>query len=508
MGTPDNSIDKYAACLPDHLGGTGTYAKQYFVDYPARDPLARLILISPSLVLSDGLWDYSAGTANYQWVEQAVAGARAAGIRWIIVGMARDCVTAGEKRCEIGTDLFNLLVERRVDLILQGHEHGYERSKQLASGPGCTAVPLNAYNVGCVADDGADGRYNKGAGPVIVIAGTLGIPQRPMYPNDPEAPDFAALMGKGLNATYGFMKYTVTTDSLRGEFVRGAGGTFADAFAITGPGNGGDLAQTVTSTPPPSEGPTPPPAVAPAPPAGYWMLGADGRVYPFGDAVAYGGGGRGAVDIEPTPSRRGYWVLDAAGRVSAFGDAPELGGVSPGQLGRGESATSLSATPSGEGYWIFTTRGRAVNVGDAASLGDVSGLSLRGPVVDSVATPTGRGYYMVASDGGIFAFGDATFQGSMGDHRLNAPVQSLVPGRGGGYWLVASDGGVFAFRTPFRGSMGGARLNLPITGMVPYGDGYLMVGEDGGIFNFSDRPFVGSLGAHPPDQPIVAVAAL
>ena len=97
----------------------------------------------------------------------------------------------------------------------------------------------------------------------------------------------------------------------------------------------------------------------------------------------------------------------------------------------------------------------------------------------------------------------------MGDTRLNAPVQSLVPDPdGAGYWLVAADGGVFAFEAPFRGSMGGTKLNKPVTGMVPFGNGYLMVGEDGGIFNFSDRPFLGSLGDRPPARPIVSVAVL
>ena len=56
--------------------------------------------------------------------------------------------------------------------------------------------------------------------------------------------------------------------------------------------------------------------------------------------------------------------------------------------------------------------------------------------------------------------------------------------------------------------MGAVRLNKPVTGMVAFGNGYLMVAEDGGIFNFSDRPFDGSLGANPPVNPIVAVAAL
>ena len=274
------------------------------------------------------------------------------------------------------------------------------------------------------------------------------------------------------------------------------------------------------SAPPPTTGP-PSGSDAPGPGAGragtassgYWMLGRDGRVYPFGDASDLGHAtsapdGATAVDLEPTPSGGGYWIVDGAGRVQAFGDASHLGDAGPARLGGGESATSLSASPTGSGYWIFTSRGRVLPFGDADHLGDMSAVELNGPVLDSIPTPSGRGYYMVASDGGIFAFGDARFFGSMGGVSLNAPVQSLVPDPDGvGYWLVASDGGVFAFEAGFRGSMGDTRLNRPVTGMVPYGDGYLMVAADGGIFNFSDRPFSGSLGADPPAHPVVAVAA-
>jgi hypothetical protein len=248
--------------------------------------------------------------------------------------------------------------------------------------------------------------------------------------------------------------------------------------------------------------------------SGYWALGADGRVYPFGDAGTLGDasavlGGATAVHLEPTPSGNGYWVVDSQGRVSSYGDASDHGHVSPAQLGKGETVTSLSATPTGAGYWIFTTRGRAIPFGDATFHGDMSSVALNAPVVDSRPTPTGDGYYMVAADGGIFTFGDAVFHGSMGGVRLNAPVRSLVPDPDGrGYWLVAADGGIFAFDAGFRGSMGGQHLNRPVSGMVPYGDGYLMVAEDGGVFDFSNRPFSGSLGDHPPAHPVISVGAL
>ena len=280
----------------------------------------------------------------------------------------------------------------------------------------------------------------------------------------------------------------------------------------TGTGPAGPGATTTTTTgpggPAPDEG-----FVRAGSRPGYWVLDSAGAAYAFGGAPDLGApagplpAGAPAVDLEPTPSSAGYWVLAATGAVRPSGDAAALPDAA-GLLRPGETAAALSATPSGRGYWIVTDRGRVLAFGDAPFLGDVSGLTLNGAVLDSIATPSGAGYYMVAADGGIFAFGDAVFAGSMGGQRLNAPVQSLVPDPDGrGYWLVAADGGVFAFEAGFRGSMGGRPLNAPVTGMVPYGDGYLMVGADGGVFDFSSLPFSGSLGAHPPARPVVAVAA-
>jgi hypothetical protein len=534
----EGSIDRYTQCVPDRMGSTSVngagYGKEYFFDHPAAQPLARLIMISPSITMPDGtVYDYTATppSPHYQWLADTIDSARAAGIRWVIVGMARDCITAGEKQCEIGQDVFNLLVDKKVDLILQGHEHGYERSKQLASGPACPAIPLNVpAPAACIANDGTNGVYVKGDGAVIVIAGTLGIPQRAMYPQDPEAPDFAALMGgncaRGVatpsretplagdgapcagHRTPGFVKYTVSADQITATFVATTPDRFTDTFTIRSL----DTPITPTIAPPPPAGSTesPPNPAAAGTPDGYWMLGSDGRVYPFGAAATLGDGAPGvpAVHLEPTRSGRGYWVLEADGRVLNFGDAPPLGQVAVADLSPGEAVSSLAATPSGKGYWIFTNRGRTLAFGDAPFLGDVSKLRLNGPVLGSVATPSGRGYYMVASDGGIFAFGDAQFHGSMGGKTLNAPVQSLVPeATGNGYWLVASDGGIFAFDAPFKGSMGGVKLAKPVVGMIRYADGYLMVGADGGIFDFSAAPYLGSLGDHPAPAPIVSVAA-
>jgi alpha-tubulin suppressor-like RCC1 family protein len=250
----------------------------------------------------------------------------------------------------------------------------------------------------------------------------------------------------------------------------------------------------------------------PIPKSGYWMLGADGNIYRFGDARYFGRASyafpssTSAVAMKPLADGSGYWIVDSVGKVSAFGNAQNFGGRPP--LLPGEKVSTLSATPTAKGYWLFTNRGRAFRYGDAKFYGDMSGVALNGPVIASSATPSGKGYYMVASDGGVFAFGDARFYGSTGSMRLNKPVVGLSPDPDNkGYWLVATDGGVFAFQAPFRGSTGSMRLNKPVNGLVPFGNGYLMVASDGGVFNFSNKPFYGSLGSNPPAAPVIGIAA-
>jgi hypothetical protein len=276
-------------------------------------------------------------------------------------------------------------------------------------------------------------------------------------------------------------------------------------------------APTPTPAPP---SPTPPVCSqngAAAPPAatvgaGYWMLEQTGTIYGFGDSAELNPVVcETVVSIDASPGG-GYWILASDGTVYAAGGAANLGSVNLATLSAGEHVASISARPDGLGYWVFTNRGRAVPFGSATNLGGMQSTPLNGPIVASVATPTGAGYYMVGSDGGIFSFGDAAFWGSTGGMHLNGPVVGIAPDPdGGGYWLVGSDGGIFAFNAGFRGSVPGVlgptgHLNRPVIGAIAYGNGYLMVASDGGIFSFSDKPFLGSLGATPPANPIVAVA--
>ncbi len=229
------TIDAIAACLPHRVGAlSGQYGKEYYFDYPATAPLARFILVAPHITAEDGqVYTYTVGSAHYTWLANAIDSARAAGIRWVVVGMHKVCLSVGQQGCQIGPDLLNLLVEKRVDLVLQGHDHVYERSRQLAHSPACPQLRPNTYQAACVVDDGEDGAYPSGAGTVFLVVGTGGQGLHTVSDTDPEAPYFARWMGINRQPTPGFVRVTVSDTALDADYLGVAGAGFTDHFSLT-----------------------------------------------------------------------------------------------------------------------------------------------------------------------------------------------------------------------------------------------------------------------------------
>jgi len=228
----DGQINNYVTCLPHRLSPlTGLYGKQYYFDYPTGSPLARFINISPGLTFpDDGFYDYTAGTPRYNWVQSAIDGARSAGIRYVVVSMHKYCISLVSGSCEAGADLMNLLISKKVDLYLQGHDHAYSRSKQLAFKPSCTSITPGSFNSNCVVDN--DNQFAYGAGTVIATVGVGGVGINDQNPSDPEAGYFSTFQGSSSNPTFGFLKFTVTPTSISAQFVRGSGGNYTDSFTI------------------------------------------------------------------------------------------------------------------------------------------------------------------------------------------------------------------------------------------------------------------------------------
>jgi Calcineurin-like phosphoesterase len=228
----DGFIDNFAECLPNRLPTMeGTYAREWYVDLPVEDPLVRFVMISPDITfLDDGTWDYSEGTPHHEWTAETIDGARSEGIPWVVVGAHKPCLTPGVYDCDIGTDIFDLMLEKQVDLVLFGHEHHYARTHQLAIGGDCPTVPVEDFSAACVEDE--DASLQQGAGTTFVTVGTGGIRLRDVDEDDAEWDYFAAVSGANREPTHGLLDLEVSASELRGEFVPAATGTFTDRFTI------------------------------------------------------------------------------------------------------------------------------------------------------------------------------------------------------------------------------------------------------------------------------------
>lgn len=230
----DGPLDDFAKCLPDRLNAVGRYGRQYYFDVGR---LARFIMISPDLTIDRahyyyGTHDNGTDNSSIAWLDETIDQARAAGIEWIVVGMHKNCISVGEYYCDVYQDLFSTLIEKKVDLVLSGHDHTYQRSKQIAAPrDGCEAVIVNRFDPDCVVDD--DDSYRKGAGSAFVISGAGGAELYPVHANDPEAGYFVAAMGRNTSGNrHGFAMLTISPRRLAVRFVGSTPGSFADRFEI------------------------------------------------------------------------------------------------------------------------------------------------------------------------------------------------------------------------------------------------------------------------------------
>jgi len=257
---------------------------------------------------------------------------------------------------------------------------------------------------------------------------------------------------------------------------------------------------TVVALPAPSAGAAP----APHPYAG------DG-IIPFGDATNFTTQdpplASAITGMAVTPDGKGYWLVGADGGVFAFGDAMFYGSLGATRLNG--PVVAITATPDGKGYWLAALDGGVFAFGDAAFYGSMGASRLDHPVVGMAATHDGAGYWLVAADGGVFAFGDAAFYGSMGATHLAAGVVGMVATADGkGYWMVGGDGGVFNFGDAgFYGSMADKPPANSIAAMAatPDGAGYWMVGNDGTVYTFGDAPALGSSATTTPVSPVSSI---
>lgn len=167
--------------------------------------------------------------------------------------------------------------------------------------------------------------------------------------------------------------------------------------------------------------------------AGYWVFTNQGRVVAggtakhHGDALSLSLAGEIIASVS-TRTGNGYYLLGSDGGVFTFGDAVFYGSVPqvlPGVV-LDCPVVGLVPTPSGGGYWMVACDGGVFAFGDAYFVGSLPGLGVApvSPVNGMVAY--GAGYLMVAGDGGAFNFG-APFFGSLGATDLSNPITAITP---------------------------------------------------------------------------------
>ena len=228
----DGDIENFAKCLPARVAGVrGTYGTQWYADVPEGNPLVRIILISPGLTFPGGReWDYSRGSDRWTWTEDAIDGARGAGIPWTVVAMHAPCFSLGKYDCVAGQDITNLLISKNVDLVLTAHEHVYQRSHQLAVGGDCAWITPGRTEESCISD--AEGPARQGKGTVFAGVGTGGLGGHKVQADDPEAGYFAAWSGANKDPALGTLDVTITNARLDARFVPAPGYSFTDRFSI------------------------------------------------------------------------------------------------------------------------------------------------------------------------------------------------------------------------------------------------------------------------------------
>jgi hypothetical protein len=227
----DGDIDNFARCLPNRLAGLqGEYPKQWYVDVPQEHPLVRVIVVAPGIPFSEGVLDYSQDSERRWWTESAIDGARASNIPWTVMAMHAPCFSLGRYGCVAGQSFTNFLLDKKVDLVLTGHEHVYQRTHQLALGQDCPVMLANEAVDGCVADK--DQSMKKGNGTVFTTAGTGGAGLTKIKPHAPDIPYFARWLGKGEGNPRGTLDVTVTSTRMDVKFIPVPGDTSSDSFSI------------------------------------------------------------------------------------------------------------------------------------------------------------------------------------------------------------------------------------------------------------------------------------
>jgi hypothetical protein len=122
-----------------------------------------------------------------------------------------------------------------------------------------------------------------------------------------------------------------------------------------------------------------------------------------------------------TKNSAGYWLAGADGGVFAFGDAGFHGSAA----GLTPTSPVIGIDASRSGYRLVARNGATFSFGGALFAGSLAGKPLNEAITGTATTPAG--YLDVAADGGVFTFGSTAFKGSLGGSTIYVPPPPPPP---------------------------------------------------------------------------------
>ncbi|MCL5886473.1 MAG: CHAP domain-containing protein, partial [Actinobacteria bacterium] len=155
------------------------------------------------------------------------------------------------------------------------------------------------------------------------------------------------------------------------------------------------------------------------------------------------------VGMAITPDGNGYYLVGANGSIYTFGNAVYYGSLGAYTIGSAQvpaPIVGMAITPDGNGYYLVGANGSIYTFGNAVYYGSLGAYTIGSaqvpaPIVGMAITPDGNGYYLVGANGSIYTFGNAVYYGSLGGIVPDIPVTGMaLSSNGAGYWLVDPDG--------------------------------------------------------------------
>ena len=107
-----------------------------------------------------------------------------------------------------------------------------------------------------------------------------------------------------------------------------------------------------------------------------------------------------------TPDGKGYWLVGADGGIFSFGDAGFYG--SAGSANLPDSVVGMVASPDGGGYLIATANGVVLNYGDAQAFGGLSLDPTATQISAIIGNNEGTGYWLLDPQAWAYSFTTAT----------------------------------------------------------------------------------------------------